>query len=120
MAEFGWPCCFQCLMILASSSAVIGTERTLPLLVPLKVITPTRRPVGFSFSASGHRAPVARQIRAMISTVRAITAAPALFQQLGDLFGGQPGQLPFLYLEQLHQGERVGISVPGNAPTQVR
>lgn len=56
----------------------------------------------------------------MISTVRVITAAPALFQQLGDLFGGQPGQLPFLYLERLHQGERVGISVPGNAPTQVR
>lgn len=68
IAEFGWPCCFQCLTILASSSAVIGTERTLPFLVPLKVITPLRRPVGFSFSASDHRATVTKQIMAIIST----------------------------------------------------
>src|SRR3990167_1976257 len=68
MAEFGWPYCFQCWQILASSSAVIGTERTFPLLVPLNVITPLRRPVGLSFSASDHRAPVARQISVMIST----------------------------------------------------
>ncbi|MNF89326.1 hypothetical protein D3C84_718460 [compost metagenome] len=68
MAAFGWPCCFQCRTILASSSAVIGTERTFPLLVPLKVITALRSPVGLSFSASDQRAPVAKQISVMIST----------------------------------------------------
>ena len=59
IATLGWPCCFQCWRILASSSAVTGTERTFPLLVPLNVITPLRSPVGLSFSASDHRAPVA-------------------------------------------------------------
>lgn len=68
MAELGWPYYFQWRTILVSRSAEIGTERTLPLLVPLKVITPLRSPVGFSFSASDQRAPVAKQISVMIST----------------------------------------------------
>lgn len=66
------------------------------------------------------RAPGGQTVQRDYLDVRVITAAPALFQQLGDLFGGQPGQLPFLHLERLHLSARVDLSVPGNAPTQVR
>lgn len=44
------------------------TERTLPLLVPLKVMTPFLNEVGPQFSASDHRAPVDRQINTISST----------------------------------------------------
>ena len=68
MALQHWPCRFQCSIRKACSSGDIGTDRTFPLFVPLKVTTPSRKDVGLRFSASDQRAPVAKQIKTTGST----------------------------------------------------